>query len=68
MFRSAPVHVGKTHYLGSAFESEEAAARAYDAAAREHLGPNPAVNFPVPGSGETQARKKKKPRKLLKKD
>ena len=51
---------GKNHCLGSAFKSDEAAARAFDAAAREHRGPNPAVNFPAPDSGETQAQKRKR--------
>ena len=49
------IYGGKRHYLGCDFDSQEAAARAYDAAAREHRGTNPAVNFPVPGSGERQA-------------
>ena len=49
---------GKLQYLGT-FDGEAEAARAFDAAAREHRGPNPAVNFPVPGSGERQAVKGK---------
>ena len=46
---------GQQHHVGWKYPSEEIAARAYDALAREHLGPNPSVNFPVPQSGETQA-------------
>ena len=41
-------HVGQ-------YDSELEAALAYDAAARKHKGATPAVNFPVRGSGETQA-------------
>ena len=44
----AEIHYdGKSHNLGRDFDSEEAAARAFAAAAREHHGPNPAVNFPL---------------------
>ena len=45
---------------------QDALAGRYDAAAREHLGPNPAVNFPVSGTGETQATKGKCMRKKKK--
>jgi len=45
---------GKQVSLGS-FHDEEAAAFAYDEAARRHRGPNPFVNFPVAGSGELPA-------------
>lgn len=45
------------HRCGT-FASEEEAARAWDEAARQHRGPNAAVNFPLEGSGETQAKKR----------
>ena len=43
--------------LGS-HSDEEDAARAYDAAVRQHRGRGSAVNFPLAGSGETQAEKR----------
>jgi hypothetical protein len=45
---SAMIRKGKLHYLG-AFSSKEAAARAYDEAAREHYGVHATLNFPNPG-------------------
>jgi len=41
-------YAGKQHYLGY-FVNEEAAAKAFDAAARQHHGANPATNFDLEG-------------------
>jgi hypothetical protein len=41
-------HTGKSQYLGS-FDDEEEAARAYDTAARTHHGDKAILNFPVEG-------------------
>ena len=50
---------GKQISLGS-HHSEEQAALAHDKAARYRTGPGRVVNFPVPGSDERQAVKKRK--------
>ena len=48
-------HGGSQRGLGT-FPTQEEAARAFDAAVRTHGGPNPAVNFPVPDSGEANGK------------
>ena len=58
-------HEGK-HYLG-VFATEEAAARAWDAAAIRHRGPDTAVNFPT-REGQARATKPKRagaPREVI---
>ena len=50
-YGGGPNHLG---YYGT----EEKAALVYDAAVREHHGPGRPVNFPLPGSGETKAKKR----------
>jgi hypothetical protein len=60
----AQINYGGAKHNLSCFATEREAAKAFDAAARKHHGPSPAVNFPVHGSGEQQAVKKKwSPRK-----
>lgn len=44
----ASIGVNRRHIYLGAFDTQEQAARAYDAAAREHFGPFARLNFPSP--------------------
>ena len=49
------IYVGGKQVAMGSFHDEEAAAFAHDEGMRRYRGPNPAVNFPVAGSGERLA-------------